>query len=131
VAEAGISRAFPAQALSAPTGCFAPGSSTISDTATARVFSMPGNSPTNPRIYGCLYRVNRPFRLVFSSEVESGVDFQDIEIADPYVGFGFTLDEASGEGSAAYVRVLNLMSDRRVHNTAAAGHFFSDVTTLS
>jgi hypothetical protein len=70
-----------------------------------------------------------PFRLVRPFQVEFGVDLQKIVIADPYVGFGFTLDEAN-EGSVGWVRVLNLTTGTRTHNEAAADHFFSDVNDI-
>ena len=124
-----IGASVPGHARSAPTSCFPPGSNTISETATARVFAMPGSSSGNPGIYGCLYRVSRPFRLVRPFEVEFGVDFQEIVIADPYVGFGFALSEAA-DGASGSIRVLDLRNGRRKHDESAASHFFADVENL-
>jgi hypothetical protein len=100
--------------------CQALGSVTVHRTKQVRVFTKNGD------YYGCLYRTNRRFRLVRDSEIEFGLNMGKIRIAGPYVGFGYTLDEADF-GSVGHVRVLDLRKGSRKHDTFAAHAFYSDV----
>jgi hypothetical protein len=121
--------AAPAAAPSQPTSCLPQRSRTVLATSTARVFSTSRSASENLRVYGCLYRVGRPFLLVRDFEVEFGSAITNVKLADPYVGFGFLLSEAEF-GSVAHVRVVNLANGRREHDSLATGKFFSDVFDL-
>src|SRR4051812_17511875 len=101
--------------------CQALGSVTIRKTELTRIYTKSGT------YYGCLYRSNRRFALVRDSEVEYGLSIVHLEVAGPYVGFGYVLDEADF-GSVAYVRVLDLRDGTRKHDAYAADRgFYSDI----
>lgn len=119
--------ATPDAATSQPTSCFHKGARTLLASSTARVFSTSSSPSGNLRVYGCLYRVGRPFILIRDFEVEFGSSITILKLADPYVAFAFLLDEAEF-GSVAHVRVLNLADGQRTHDSLATGKFFSDVS---
>jgi len=118
--------ATPANAFGAPTTCFPHGSETILESSTARVFATSRSASGNLRVFGCLYGLDRPFILVRDSEVEFGSEINNIRVAGAYVGFGFLLDEAEF-GSTAHVRVVDLRTGHREHDSVATSKFFGDV----
>jgi hypothetical protein len=90
-------------------------SRTVRGTKQVRVFT------TSHGYFACLARSNRPFPLVRKSEVAYGLDIVGIQIAGPYVGFGYVLDGADF-ASVAHVRVLDLRDGTWKHDLLAIDH---------
>jgi hypothetical protein len=87
------------------------GSRTLRATETTRVFSRKGPGDVT-WYYGCLYSVNRRWRLLDEFNVARGDEVSMIRVAGPYVGFAYLHDTLLA-GAYSTLAVLDLRTGRR------------------
>jgi hypothetical protein len=106
-----------APAAHASPTCRRHGSKTLRTSSTARVFEREGN------VYGCLYRVGRPYRLGVSDPHGGfGGDYVDpIRLRGPFVGFARQWSDHYGQTDAT-VAVKDLRDGRVVHAFSRSGN---------